>query len=95
MKLSRRGLLVASAVPAAAVLLGVSLKRSVYRLKPSATCSGCKACVNHAAHKTFASLDAVTRAHLHCKCELVERKVGSLEYASMFASGAVHDDRRA
>jgi hypothetical protein len=51
----------------------------------------CKACLSHARHKRFASLDAAegNRAHLGCKCAIAATTATTDEFVRMF--GGVGD----
>jgi hypothetical protein len=78
--------------------------RAVWRLDPhygkcqkhphGRGCSACKACVNHAKHKRFATRKAANthRAHKHCNCRVVKGgKISRSAYVDLFGKpGKLH-----
>lgn len=93
--ISRRRMLMVTAVSAVGVGLSLSLVSQVraYRLQASGSCSKCKACKAHAQHKWFASMESVTRAHPYCKCLIVAVHVSVSQHEKMFASNQHFDMR--
>ena len=67
----------------------------VFRLRPCPSsggvrrCSSCKACVNHATNKYFATPAAADRhrAHRHCNCVIVREVVPLGQFQQMFLPG--------
>lgn len=52
------------------------------------TCNACYACINHAKNKRWASEEAITRAHVCCRCSIKRSKVPVSAFDKMFGAGA-------
>ncbi len=55
--------------------------------RPSNSCNVCKACIEHARNKRWASPDFITRAHPCCRCAIRKTNVSVSEYQRMFGTG--------
>ncbi|HYV01085.1 MAG TPA: hypothetical protein VEM93_01910, partial [Actinomycetota bacterium] len=68
-------------------------RRTVYRFVPDA--DACNACRSHAAHRTYATMEAIQgdRAHEGCQCQILAEPVQDGAVMARFAGRTVVDDR--
>lgn len=55
--------------------------------RPRNNCNVCKACIEHARNKRWASPEFITRAHPCCRCAIRKTNVSVSDYQRMFGTG--------